>query len=357
MFSYLRRKRAARLGALGVISVLLLAACSSSGSSSVNSSNSSKSGSSGKKYTVIGSCPVPQNASQCDILEYTAQDATSLSGGQLQFQLHYNSDLGTPGQVQTLLQQNQVQLAVTSTSDLTAVVGEFDLFNLPFLFSGFPAVHAVTAGPAGAALISELNSSAHIKLLGWEDEGFSQLLSRTGFVNSISDLKGQKIRVIADPLLTTTYSSLGAIPVPSTQAEVYTGYQTGEFSVAPFSAGIVLANKWQEVAKYFTVVGTGAGYTENTLIANPSFLSSLPANLATDLQKAVSEAEQKADTGIDAENAQDMNLLKTDGVHFSTMPSASVAAWKQEATQKVYPVFTSKYGSSLLNEAQASISG
>ncbi|MGH6876075.1 MAG: TRAP transporter substrate-binding protein [Rhizomicrobium sp.] len=352
MFNYRRHRRHAWLGVFAAIIAVVLAACSSSSSGSGGSGSAA----SGPKRTIIGSCPVPQNTAQCAVLEDTAKYATALSKGQLQFQLHYDGTMGTPAQVQTLIQQGQVQLAVTSTSDLTALYGPLDLFNLPFLFPNYAAVHKITSGPAGAKLIAGLESASHIKLLAWEDEGFSDLLSKSAFVTSISQLKGQKIRVIEDPLLTNTYSSLGAIPVPTTAAEVYTGYETGEFSAAPFSPSIILANKWQEVAKYLTVVSAGMGYTENTLVTGSSFLSSLPKNLATDLQKAADEAEVKANAANDASETQAVSQLKADGVQFLTMSSGSVAAWKKVAVASVYPIFTKKYGSSILDAAQASLS-
>jgi tripartite ATP-independent transporter DctP family solute receptor len=277
-----------------------------------------------------------------------ATEASTLSNGQLKMQVHYNPSLGTTAETAKLVKQGQIQLSLQSPSDVQPFYGPMAVFSLPFLFSDLNAVHSAYTGKAGQDLSAGLQKAAGVKTLDWQDVGFNQLLSSKGFITSLSAIKGQKVRIISDPILADTYSSVGAIPSPYELSDVYTGYQTGSFTVSALSPSTILANKFQEVAKYLTE--ENIQFQAELLLVNLKFWNSLPSNLQADLQKAATLNAQHSNALYATAQSSNLATLKTEGVKTEEMPASVVSQWTAIAKQKVYPAFEKQYGSTLLTD-------
>jgi TRAP-type mannitol/chloroaromatic compound transport system substrate-binding protein len=65
-----------------------------------------------------------------------------------------------------------------------------------------------------------------IKIIGYMDSGSRNFFTQKA-VRTPDDLKGQKIRVMASPVMVNTMKALGATGVPVAWAELYTALQTG----------------------------------------------------------------------------------------------------------------------------------
>jgi TRAP-type C4-dicarboxylate transport system substrate-binding protein len=72
-------------------------------------------------------------------------------------------------------------------------------------------------------------------------------------VRTPDDLKGQKIRVMASPVMVKTMQAMGATGVPVAWAELYTALQTGVVDGAENNHPSVVAKKFYEVTKYYTL--------------------------------------------------------------------------------------------------------
>jgi len=338
----MRGKRTISAMAVALASVSAIAGCAK------GSSSSSGGSSGGKTYTIVTACPSTEISPNCASLRSMATEASKLSNGQLKMQVHYNPSLGTTAETAKLVKQGQIQLSLQSPSDVQPFYGPMAMFSLPFLFSDINAVHSAYAGSAGQSLAAGLQKAAGVKTLDWQDVGFNQLLSSKGFIGSLSAIKGQKVRIISDPILADTYSSVGAIPSPYELSDVYTGYQTGSFTVSALSPSTILANKFQEVAKYLTQ--ENIQFQAELLLVNLKFWNSLPANLQADLQKAATLNAQHSNALYATTQSSNLATLKTEGVKTAQMPASVVSQWTAIAKQKVYPAFEKQYGSSLLTD-------
>src|SRR5947208_12528373 len=72
-------------------------------------------------------------------------------------------------------------------------------------------------------------------------------------IRSPDDMKGEKIRVMASPVMVNTMKALGATGVPVAWAELYTALQTGVVDGAENNHPSVVAKKFYEVSKYYTL--------------------------------------------------------------------------------------------------------
>jgi TRAP-type C4-dicarboxylate transport system substrate-binding protein len=71
-------------------------------------------------------------------------------------------------------------------------------------------------------------------------------------VSRPEDLKGLKIRTIPTPVYLAALRMMGANPTPMTYGEIYTGLQTGVIDGFEQAPAIVVAEKFNEVAKHIT---------------------------------------------------------------------------------------------------------
>ena len=64
-----------------------------------------------------------------------------------------------------------------------------------------------------------------IRSLGWFEKGFRNITNSKVAVNSPSDMKGIKIRVMEDDVFILTMKALGASPLPMAFGELYTALE------------------------------------------------------------------------------------------------------------------------------------
>jgi TRAP-type C4-dicarboxylate transport system substrate-binding protein len=115
--------------------------------------------------------------------------------------------------------------------------------------------------------------------LAYGEEGFRHFFSKVD-IQTIEDLKGLKIRVSDDPIMTGLVKGLGAAFTPVSFGELYTSLQTGVVDAAEQPITNYLSNSFQEVAPYMLKDGHTLGTIE--LIATDAALDRL-----TDEQKAM----------------------------------------------------------------------
>ena len=115
--------------------------------------------------------------------------------------------------------------------------------------------------------------------LAYGEEGFRHFFSKVD-IQTLEDLKGLKIRVSDDPIMTGMIKGLGAAFTPVSFGELYTSLQTGVVDAAEQPITNYLSNSFQEVAPYMLKDGHTLGTIE--LIATDAALERL-----TDEQKAM----------------------------------------------------------------------
>ena len=123
--------------------------------------------------------------------------------------------------------------------------------------------------------------------LAYGEEGYRHFFAKTD-IKTIDDLKGLKIRVSDDPIMTGLLQGLGAAFTPVSFGELYSALQTGVVDCAEQPITNYLSNSFQEVAPYMLRDGHTLGTIE--LIATDSCFAKL-----SDEQKAmVQEAAEYA---------------------------------------------------------------
>ena len=139
--------------------------------------------------------------------------------------------------------------------------------------------------------------------LAYGEEGFRHFFSKVD-IKTIEDLKGLKIRVSDDPIMTGMVKGLGAAFTPVSFGELYTSLQTGVVDAAEQPITNYLSNSFQEVAPYMLKDGHTLGTIE--LIATDAALDRLTDDQKAMVQEAADYAMQvcKESVTLKQEEAQ-----------------------------------------------------
>ena len=218
--------------------------------------------------------------------KYFGEEVGVLTKGAVKVEVYSNTQLGDAVANVQSIRNGTIGFTTVSASNLNQVVPAMDMYSLPFLFKNEAHFWWFLAQPQAAELAKPLEDKG-IKVLGYIDSGSRNFFTQKP-VRTPDDLKGQKIRVMASPVMVNTMKALGATGVPVAWAELYTALQTGVVDGAENNHPSVVAKKFYEVSKFYTL-------DEHMRIPDMLIMSMKLWNQLNDEQKkAVQEAGARA---------------------------------------------------------------
>ena len=186
-------------------------------------------------------------------VESMGKKIEAATNGRINFQMFPGSVLGGEKEMIEQTQVGAIQLLRTSLGPVGPVVPEVNVFNMPFVFRDPAHMRAVIDGPIGQEMLDKISASpAKLVALAWMDGGSRSLYTKKP-VRKPEDLKGQKIRMMGNPLFVDTMNAMGGNGISMGYGEVYTAIQTGVVDGAENNPPTLLtANHYQAGAKYYT---------------------------------------------------------------------------------------------------------
>ena len=192
----------------------------------------------------------------------------SYTGGKVKIELYPNSQLYKDKEELEALQLGAVQMLAPSVSKLGPLgVKEFEVFDLPYLFSGYDALRKVTDGPIGKELLGKLEAKGILGLAFW-DNGF-KILSANKPLISPDDLLGLKMRIQASKVIEAQMAALGALPQVTAFSEAYQALSSGVVDGTENTPANMFTQKMYEVQKHATL--TNHGYLGYAILTNKKF--------------------------------------------------------------------------------------
>ena len=186
-------------------------------------------------------------------VESMGKKIEAATNGRIKFQMFPGSVLGGEKEMIEQTQVGAIQLLRTSLGPVGPVVPEVNVFNMPFVFRDPAHMRAVIDGPIGQEMLDKISASpAKLVALAWMDGGSRSLYTKKP-VRKPEDLKGQKIRMMGNPLFVDTMNAMGGNGISMGYGEVFTAIQTGVVDGAENNPPTLLtANHYQAGAKYYT---------------------------------------------------------------------------------------------------------
>lgn len=116
------------------------------------------------------------------------------TGGEVVVEVYPNSTLYKDREELEALQLGSVEMIAPSLAKIGPLgLRDFEIFDLPFLFADYAALHRVTDGAVGAELRSLLTRS-NLRGLAFWDNGFKQMSANRPLIQP-KDFRGLKMRI------------------------------------------------------------------------------------------------------------------------------------------------------------------
>jgi len=241
------------------------------------------------------------------------KDATD---GRVKIKAYWGGALGDELSVANRTARGSVQCYGGSAGGLSQKVPELECLELPYLFPNM--------GAADKALdkvyddIDALLNSRGLKMLFWSENGERSIGLKGGFVKSVSDLKGKKMRSQQTDAHLNMWRGMGASPVPMPVTEVLSGLQTGVVDGFDNTPLFTFAASWYQAVDHYTL--TRHSYQPGIIVVNKDYWDKLPKDI-----RDILLGDHKAEAAYHRKQVRAMNpiLVKNFGaagvkVHKST---------------------------------------
>jgi C4-dicarboxylate-binding protein DctP len=277
--------------------------------------------------------------------EMFAKKAAELTKGRVKVEVYGNSTLYKDKEEMEALQLGAVQMLAPSLAKFGPLgVKEFEVFDLPFIFSDYDALRKVTNGPVGKQLLAKLEPKG-IRGLGYWDNGFKSF-SLNSPIKSPADLKGKKLRIQSSKVLEEQIRSVGGMPQVMAFSEVYQALQTGVVDGTENPISNLYTQKMHEVQKHLTM--TEHGYLGYAVIVNKKFWDGLPADIRAQLDDAMEQATRYANQIAKIENDSSLDAVKKSGKTAVYVPTKEERLVFKKAMMPVHQKMEGRIGKEVI---------
>jgi len=279
--------------------------------------------------------------------EFFRRRAEELTGGRVRVEVWPNSSLYKDREEIEALQLGAVQMLAPSLSKFGPLgVTEFEVFDLPFLFSGYDALRRVTQGPVGRAILDQLEAKGIVGLSYW-DNGF-KVFSAQRPLRTPADFRGLRMRVQPSMVLEDQMRALGAQPPIRAFSDVYPALRAGVVDRAENPVSNLWTQRMHEVQRHVTL--TFHGYLGYATIVNKRFWEGLPRDVRAQLERAMAEATEYANQIAREKNEADLARLRAAGTTKVYTPTAAERLALKRALAPVHAQAEARLGRALLQD-------
>jgi TRAP-type transport system periplasmic protein len=291
-----------------------------------------------KGGTIRLSVDNPPDNARGDVERKFADLVAQKTGGRLKVQIYYNGSLG--GQEATAIKSVQAggaEMAIVGTANFVGIDKRWNLFDMPFLFSGPDGLYKYMASPAYQKLVDQTSKSDGLHYIFPFYDGWRQLVTTKQRVQNITSEHGLKLRTTASQVEIAYDRAFGAKPTSVAWNETYVGLKQGLVDGLMIGYTDLTDFKMGDAVKYGTTLNVAPELV--TAFMRQKYFDSL----APDLQKAVTDAGKETDLFAQTSHTQAETAARTTlqslGMQIYDPPADARAQWVT-AAQSVYPQFT-----------------
>ena len=204
---------------------------------------------------------------------YFADNVKKRSNGRIDIQVFPADQLGRQKDVGEMVRQGANVIQLTDALFLGEWVPDAAILQAPYLMDKPDDFRKIL----GSEWLDDLNkrlAAKNIKVLSWNNYfGTRQILSKKP-IRTPADLAGMNFRCAAAPMYVEMVKAMGARPVTTGFAEVYTGLAQGALDMLEAPLPTMWASKFYEQAKFVALTGhmiaLGSGDHERGLLQEPA---------------------------------------------------------------------------------------
>jgi tripartite ATP-independent transporter DctP family solute receptor len=267
----------------------------------------------------------------------------------LKVELFPNSTLYTESEEVQALQRGSVQMIAPSFSNISEVIPEWMVMDLPFVLANEEAVDEAFNGQIGKLLFQTLESKKMIGLGFWKN-GFQQMTSNQGPLVHPSDFRDLRFRILPSKVIESQFRQFNATAVPIPFNQVYKSMETGVVDGGENSISNIYSKKLYQVQKYLTI--SNHAYLGYGVLMNKEFWDSLPEGSKRAIQESMQEATIWANQNAGLLNLKQWkDLQKIGNMQIHQLSNDERSEWMR-TLEPVYQSNASYIGQKLMDAAR-----
>ena len=294
---------------------------------------------------------MPESHPQATAMNKFAELAGKYTNNNVQIKVFHSALLGSDEKMLQAVQSGTQEFYMGTLQPLSTRIKEIQVWDLPFLFANTKEVYAVLDCPAMKKIFKQMEPTGLIGLT-YTGIGFRNLSNSKHPVTKLEDIKGLKVRVMANPVALETWKTLEANAVPMAFSEVFTALEIKAIDGQENPLIHMYANKMQEVQKFISL--TNHVYTTVAIVASKKFWDGLSDADKQGLQKAATEAGLLQRQLLDEGDKEVVAKFEKAGVKVNAV-SAEELKRIQDKLKPVTAKFAPQIGEDFLKEFNAEI--
>ncbi len=221
--------------------------------------------------------------------QFFAQKVSELTNGRVQGTVFPSAQLGNELTMLDSLRLGDIDMSVSAAPNASTHVPELGFFSVSYLFDSKDHFIKTMTDPGFMGVVQEKVAARNIgfRPVAFLTAGLRSVYNNQRPIKTVDDLKGLKMRVMASPIESRVWQTLGTLPTSIPFGEIYTAMQTGVINAAEGAPVSYVTSKHNEVAKYLSL-------SEHQWLVSVLWMSDKSWNkLPDDVKKAVTEAGQQ----------------------------------------------------------------
>ena len=220
---------------------------------------------------------------------YFAENVKKRSNGRIDIAVFPADQLGRQKDVGEMVRQGANVIQLTDALFLGEWVPDAAILQAPYLMDKPDDFRKIL----GSEWLDDLNkrlAAKNIKVISWNNYfGTRQILSKKP-IRTPADLAGMNFRCAAAPMYVEMVKAMGARPVTTGFAEVYTGLAQGALDMLEAPLPTMWASKFYEQAKFVALTGHMIAW--DPVIMSDAYFRSLAPDVQTILLEEASNAAE-----------------------------------------------------------------
>lgn len=274
-----------------------------------------------------------------------ADKVSARTDGRIKIEIFPSGQLGGNADVLKSLQMGSIDITRVKPGHLSDFgVKNTQVYSLPYIFDDINHARRVLYSDLGKEILDGIQKEGEkVVGIGYYANAPRCFFFRDQEVDTIEDMEGLKIRVMPGQIYVDLTESFGASATPMAFSELYSALQTGVVDGAEQPVKGYYAQKFYEVAKYFTFDNHQAD--PSIVVISEMTWNSLSSEDQQILKESLLEASKWFDDEMDVIVEEYVEELKDKGVKFTEVKD--LQKW-QAAAQELY----SEYGAGFEEEIE-----
>jgi tripartite ATP-independent transporter DctP family solute receptor len=261
--------------------------------------------------------------------------------GRVKIKVYLGGGLGDEDSTVSRCRKGGIAGWAGTTAAMASIIPELAALELPYLFPSVSAADDVLDNKVTGD-IEKMLEKAGFKLLFFSENGHRSIGTNFGFVKSVADLRGKKMRSQSHDVHLNTWRALGASPQPIAVTEAMTALQTGVVDGFDNTPLFTFAASWFQAITHFTL--TRHSYQPAMAVMNLDTWKGLPADVQALVAGDLKTESAYGRKGVRSIGDQLIANFAPAGVQVHESTKAELEAFAK-ATKPTHKKFTDKYGS------------